>query len=225
MNFLKKLNTNKKILFGSFLVVCSLIVCFSFKTYFILNDLSNAKANLAKTYELADNVSESKKAVRSSMRALKELSTAENINELNDRWSTYQKNAIGFYKNMKLLVSNCKDNGWGKEYNKVKQQVITVSIDLDDTYYEVFQPYAKLLYEFKKQNLPRYSGEKSDMGEEKVKMLLSEVDNKVKGAGEMIINALEENEKQILFIVEQIVANSEAVEKKKEKFVQSSVNI
>jgi methyl-accepting chemotaxis protein len=214
MSLLKNLKIRTKLLL-SFAVMAILILFLGFRTFFVLSDLDKAKTDMIRSYELADNMSESKYAIRSSMQAIMELLASENNDELDEWWKMHQKHVSGFDENIELLCKNSRDVAWGKEYSTMKQQVFIKGIDIDKTHNETFQPYVKSLYELKKQILDDIIKNNEFENEEEIikkESKLHEFDKKADEAGEIIVTVMEETERQVLSIVKESIENSERLE-------------
>jgi methyl-accepting chemotaxis protein len=221
MNFLNSLKVKTKLLTG-FSIVALLILYMGVKTYMILTDLDNAKSNLVKSYELADNMSESKYAIRSSMQAIMEMLASETPSELEEWWAMHKRNVETFDENINSLTSNTKDETWGKEYIDLKHKVNSGSLNLDKSHNNVLQPAVQSLYEAKKKILE---------GEEKPE-LIAQIEKKLHGfdkkadvAGEEIVVGMEKAEEDILVIVQKSLSKSEELEKQAKFTIYTVVSI
>jgi methyl-accepting chemotaxis protein len=180
------------------------------KTYNVLSDLDNAKTDLVKSYELADHMSESKYAIRSSMQAIMELLASENETELSEWWGMHQVNVETFDQNINGLVTKTNDNAWGEEFGVLKHEVNTGSLNLDKTHNDIFQPAVEALYESKKKIL---EGSQDTATLSQAEEELHQFDKNADKAGEEIVQKMEQAEENILGIVQKSIEISENLEK------------
>ncbi len=221
MSFLNDLKVRTKLLAG-FSIVALLILYMGVKTYSILTDLDNAKTDLVKSYELADNMSESKYAIRSSMQAIMEMLASENPSELEEWWIMHGQNIEAFDEKISLLTTNTKDETWGEEYIDLKHRVNTGSLNLDKSHNNVFQPAVQSLYEAKKKIL---EGDEKPELIEQISEKLHAYDKKADVVGEEIVVGMEKAEEDILGIVKKSISNSEELEKQAKFTIYTVVSV
>lgn len=208
MNFLNTLKVRTKLLV-SFSIVGLLILFMGVSTFNVLSDLDKAKNDLVKSYELADHMSESKYAIRSSMQAIMEMLVSENPKELNEWWEMHQQHVVAFDENIDGLTTKTKDNTWGNEHASLKTEVNSRSFNLDNSHNNVFQPYVQSLYESKKRIL---EGSEDAAVLAKLEEELHQYDKKADEAGEEIVVSMEQAEENVLSIVQKSIETSEQLE-------------
>jgi methyl-accepting chemotaxis protein len=208
MNFFNNLRVRTKLLAG-FSIVSLLILYMGIKMYTVLGDLDKAKTDLVESYKLADNMSESKYAIRSSMQAIMEMLASENTTELEEWWALHKESVDAFDDNIKGLTTNSQSENWGVEYADLKDGVNNESLNLDKAHDNVFQPAVLSLYDAKKRIL-----EEDQMTEAltKIEAKLHDYDKKADFAGEQIVASMEKAEEAILGIVKKSLAISETLE-------------
>lgn len=221
MNFFNALKVRTKLL-TAFSIVSILLLYMGVQTYTVLTDLDNSKTDLVKSYELADNMSESKYAIRSSMQAIMEMLASENTSELEEWWSMHKQNIETFDEKITLLTTNTTDETWGLAYADLKHSVNTGSLNLDKSHNNVFQPAVQALYEAKKKILE--GNEKPELIEQ-IEEKLHEYDKKADVAGEEIVESMENAEEKILSIVQKSLSNSEELEKQAKLTIYVVVSI
>jgi methyl-accepting chemotaxis protein len=208
MNFFNNLKVIHRLVL-SFSIVGILIFTMGLNSYNVLTKLDVAKSDLVKSYVLADNMGESKYAVRSSMQCIMEMLASENIEELDEWWGLHKESVEAFDDNIKQLGDNTKDDSWGKGYNELKQTVNSSTIMLAKSHKDVFQPAVQSLYEAKKKILE---------GQEDLELLdqiaerLHGYDKKADKVGEEIVEVMQQSETDILSIVKRSISISEELD-------------
>jgi methyl-accepting chemotaxis protein len=221
MDFFNALKVKTKLLL-SFAILSLLLIYMGIKTNTVLDELDEAKANLIKSYQLADNMSESKYAIRGSMQAIMEMLASETSRELDEYWKMHRENVEAFDSNLDLLTANAGDGSWGSAYNDLKADVKNLGLNLDESHNTIFQPQVEALYNSKKQIMTK--GADSSMLnslEEK----LHGYDKRADEAGEEIVDGMVSGEAKILGIVEKSITISEDIEQQAKTTIYIVVGI
>lgn len=208
MKFFNNLKVITRLLLA-FALVGILMIFLAVKSYTVLGELDKAKTDLMKSFELADNMSESKYAIRSSMQAIMEMIVSETPEELEEWWRMHQENVQAFDDNIELLGKNASETSWGLEYSILKLEVNTGSQSLDKLHNSIFVPAVQALYDAKKRILEKTESRQTL---ESLEKKLHEYDKRADNAGEEVVAAMVKSEKDILSIVEKSKSISEQLE-------------
>jgi methyl-accepting chemotaxis protein len=206
-----KLFSNMKIrrkLFTGFFFMMVLILLLGGRIYMSLNDLDDAKSDLVKSYELADNMSEAKYNIRSDMQVIMEMLASENIEELEEWWAFHHTNVSEYDNNITLLINTAKDTSWGKGFEVMKHEIAAKGIGLDSIHNTTFQPAIQSLYELKKKVLAENLNADS-LG---IAKKLHDLDKEADEEGEVVIAAMKVTEENVLTIVDKSLSYSEKLE-------------
>jgi methyl-accepting chemotaxis protein len=140
-------------LYLGFTLITLVLIALGVKEYQSLQEISDRKIDLVKSYNVRNSVMEAKYILRSEMFMLLEVMKSEKKERVEEKWMNHLDLMKQYRFQTDRLLTTCKEDDWGLEFANVKTDIISTFDDIERRYNEVLNPNFKGVYRMQKELL------------------------------------------------------------------------